>query len=238
MTLDSIDIKAAIAAVETQLKEDQHTSLAMKSAVGLLLILVKLLLARLGMNSRNSSKPPASDPNRERKERAASTRKVGGQPGSVGSTLMPTENPDAIRFIEIDRRSLPSGHYVDAGFERRQVIDLQIECVITEFRAQILVNENGKKFVAEFPAEVTRPVQYGASVKANAVYMSMFQLIPYERVQTQFDELFDLPISAGSLSNFNRDAYERLADFETLAKKQLSQANVVHADEKFAGSEF
>jgi transposase len=68
--------------------------------------------------------------------------------------------------------------------------------------------------------------------------MSMFQLIPYERVQTHFAERFDLSLSAGSLSNFNRDAYERLADFETLAKKQLSQANVVHADEKFAGSEF
>jgi transposase len=65
--------------------------------------------------------------------------------------------------------------YHDAGFETRQVIDIHIERCVTEYRAQILRNENGQRFVAEFPAEVTRPIQYGASVKANAVYLSMFQ---------------------------------------------------------------
>ena len=51
---------------------------------------------------------------------------------------------------------------------------------------QILQNEKGQRFVAEFPPELARPTQYGASVKTSAVYLSMFQLIPYERVQTQF----------------------------------------------------
>lgn len=231
MTLDSIDIKAAIEAVEKQLNEDKQASVAMKSAVSLVLIVVKLLMARLGMNSRNSSLPPASDPNREKKRRAVSERKPGGQPGHNGSTLMPVDNPDDIHNIKIDRRTLPVGDYQEAGFERRQIIDLRIERYVTEFRAQRLMDASGKYFVAEFPEGVIRPAQYGASVKANAVYMSMFQLIPYERVQTHFEENFDLPISVGTLANFNRDAYDRLEVFEALAKKWLARETIVHADE-------
>jgi transposase len=231
VTLDSIDIKAAIEAVEKQLQEDKQASIAMKSAVSLVLIVVKLLMARLGVNSRNSSLPPANDPNRAKKQRSFNGRKPGGQPNHNGSTLKSVDDPDDIRTLNIDKRTLPAGDYQAVGFERRQIIDLRIERYITEFRAQILENADGKRFVAKFPAGVTRPAQYGASVKANAVYMSMFQLIPYERVQTHFAENFDLPISTGTLANFNRDAYERLATFEVLAKQSLIREAVVHADE-------
>jgi transposase len=55
--------------------------------------------------------------------------------------------------------------------------------------------------------------------------------VPYERIQTHFDELFDIPISTGSLVNFNADAYRRLDVFEALAKKMLRYAEALHADE-------
>jgi len=132
-----------------------------------------------------------------------SARAAGGQPDRNGTTLTPAADPDEVQSIAIDRRTLPAGNYREAGFERRQVIDLRIERYITEFCAQVLENEKGQRFVAKFPSDVIRPAQYGASVKANAVYMSMFRLIPYERVQTHFEENYSLPISTGSLSNFN-----------------------------------
>lgn len=164
--IDSIDIQTAIDAVEKQLQEDVHASASMKSAVALLLVVVKFLLARRGLNSRNSSKPPSSDPHRERKARVAGTRSVSGQPDRNGTTLTPVADPDEIQTIDIDRRTLPVGHYRETGFERRQVIDLRIERYITEFRAQVLENEEGQRFVAEFPSGVTRPAQHGASVKS------------------------------------------------------------------------
>jgi transposase len=102
---------------------------------------------------------------------------------------------------------------------------------VTEYRAQVLENEQGKRFVAQFPSELSCATQYGASVKANAVYMSMFQLIPYERIKTHFAELFGIPLSAGSIYNFNLDAYQRLPLFEKLAKIQLRQAKALHVDE-------
>ncbi len=103
--------------------------------------------------------------------------------------------------------------------------------MVTEYWAQILVNAKGQRFVADFPAEVTRPVQYGASVKSNAVGLSIFQLTHYERVQAQFAERFNIALSIGSLNNFNTEAYERLELFESLAKLQLTAAMELHVDE-------
>ncbi|WP_256474290.1 IS66 family transposase, partial [Microbulbifer okhotskensis] len=100
-------------------------------------------------------------------------------------------------------------------------INLHIQRHVTEYRAQILENEYGQRYSAEFPAGVTRPAQYGSSVKAHAVYLSMFQLLPYERIQSMFAEQYGIPLSVGSLVNFNRATCERLAPFENLARKWL-----------------
>ncbi len=77
---------------------------------------------------------------------------------------------------------------------------------MTEYQAEILENEKGKRFTASFPKEATKKVQYGLGVKANAVYMSQYQLIPYNRVEEHFDEQMGLGISAGTIYNFNVEA--------------------------------
>jgi hypothetical protein len=58
------------------------------------------------------------------------------------------------------------------GFESRQVFDINISLHVTEYRAQILENENGVQFVANFPDGVTKSTQYGSGVKAHSTYMS------------------------------------------------------------------
>lgn len=231
MTLDRISINKTIANVEQLLKDDRTISPALNAAIQMLIVAVQLLADRAKLDSRNSSKPPAMDPHRARKAVKPGERKAGGQVAHPGSNLSQVDKPDVIQIIKIDKRRLPKGTYIDAGFEARQVIDIRIERCVTEYRAQVLQNENGQRFVAEFPPEVTRPTQYGASVKANAVYLSMFQLIPYERVQTQFAEQYGIALSTGSLSNFNQEAYRRLADFESLAKRKLLAEAIIHADE-------
>jgi transposase len=61
--------------------------------------------------------------------------------------------------------------------------------------------------------------------------MSMFQLIPYERIKIHFTELFEIPISAGTVYNFNRDAYQRLSQFDKLVKSKLTYTSLMHVDE-------
>jgi transposase len=52
-----------------------------------LVLIITLMAERLNLNSRNSSKPPSSDPNREKKPRKKGDRKPGGQNGHTGRTL-------------------------------------------------------------------------------------------------------------------------------------------------------
>ena len=158
-------------------------------------------------------------------------KKPGGQKGHKGTKLEKVDSPDIVEELKIDKRRLPKGDYKDAGYESRQVFDIRISCEVTEYRAQILEDKKGKRFVAEFPDGVTQPTQYGSGVKAHAVYMSQFQLLPYDRVRDYFSDQMGLPLSAGSLFNFNQRAFEMLASFEARAKLKLIEAALAHADE-------
>ena len=102
---------------------------------------------------------------------------------------------------------------------------------VIEYRAEILENEDGTQFVAEFPGEVKRPVQYGSSIKSLSVYMSQWQLLPYGRIQECFIDQYGIPLSSGSIFNFNKEAYNLLERFESIAKKQLILQKVLNVDE-------
>ena len=230
MSIDGINATTAVARVKALLAQEKSLSPALAAALEVLLLLVGALLNRLTLDSANSSKPPSTDPHRERRTKSRSTRQRGGQPGHVGTTLQPVSEPDEVQVLRVNRASLPKGRYREVGFEPRQVIDIQLRRVVTEYRAQILQNAQGERFTAPFPEGVTAPVQYGNSVKVQAVYQSQFQLIPYKRVEDYFAEQL-IPISAGSLYHFNQQAWQALASFDNWVIDQLSAEAVLHADE-------
>lgn len=183
------------------LQKEKNISPALKSAFEVLLMLVTLLLQRKGLNSRNSSKPPSDDKNRKRgSNKPKSNRKPGGQNGRKGIQLKPVANPDKIEILKLDKRKLPRDTYKEIGYDKRQVINIETNIVITEYQAQILESSNGKQHIAKFPSHVTRPIQYGPTVKASSVYMSQYQLIPYNRIEDYFAEQMSLNISVGSIS--------------------------------------
>ena len=231
MKIENIDITATIEKAQALIHQDEQMSAATKSIVEVLILLISLLANRLNLNSSNSSKPPSADPNRTKKPRPKTGRNKGGQKGHIGTTLIQVDDPDIIEPINIDRRTLPAGRYHEAGFEARQVFDIDISRVVTEYRAQVLEDDSGNRFVAPFPEGVTKSVQYGTGIKAHAVYLSQFQLIPYNRVQDYFADQLHMPISEGSIFNFNKQAFEALDTFENIAKEQLRISGVAHADE-------
>jgi transposase len=231
MKIENIDIQATIEKAQLLVREDKQLSAATKSMFEILILIITLLANRLGLNSKNSSKPPSADPNRKKELRQKTGKKVGGQNGHVGTTLKKVDNPDRIEVIKVDRSNLPAGQYRQVGFESRQVFDIDISRIVTEYRAQILEDGKGNQFVAPFPEGVTKAAQYGTGIKAHSVYMSQFQLVPYSRIQDYLADQVQIPISEGSIFNFNNEAYHLLADFENRVKDELAASELAHADE-------
>jgi len=231
MTVDKINVEELLKAVKKSLKEDTTISSGLRASIEMMMVLIGLLVNRLGLNSSNSSTPPSQDPNRKKKQRKSSGKKPGGQNGHIGKTLEPMDEPDEIEDLSVDRSGLPEGEYTQDGYEARQVFDLDISVIVKEYRAEILKDKNGNKFVAEFPKGVTNRVQYGNGIKAHAVYLSQYQLLPYKRIEEYFADQIGLPLSAGTVSNFNQKCYENLEVFEEKLRKELIGQALLHADE-------
>ena len=233
MKIDNIEVSKTIEEAKSLLKKEKNISPALRAVFELILVLMQAMLIRFGLNSRNSSKPPSSDPNRNKStnKKPKSNRKPGGQVGRKGSQLKPFDSPDEIKDLKIDKRTLPKGNYTDAGYESRQVLDFKMSIHVIEYRAQVLVDQKGNKYIAPFPESVTRPIQYGTKIKSTAVYMSQYQLIPYNRIEDYFSDQLGLNISTGSFFNFNQEAYKNLKVFENIAKTKLIDSARINADE-------
>jgi transposase len=228
--MSNIEIEQSIKAARELLDKETGLSPAFRAAMSVMFMAVSILLGRVNLNSKNSSMPPSSDPNRKRVSKGRGLKR-GGQQGHVGTTLKQVDDVDEIKEIAVDRSTLPDIAFTHAGSERRQVVDIDIRRIVTEYRAEVLKDENGKRYVAPFPDGVTRPVQYGNGIKAHAVYLSYFQLLPYKRIEDYFRDQLQIPISSGTICNFNQDAAKRLVPFETWLTGELHQSPVLHADE-------
>ena len=232
MAKKKVKVAKVIEEARQSLLRDESAVPALKKTISSLIELVEVLSNRLGVNSSNSSKPPSQDPNRIRVSKSKGRkRRPGGQRGHKGNCLKQVEKPSEVEEILVDRGSLPPGKYHRVGFESRQVFDIEVSVNVKEYRGEILANGKGEEFVAEFPAGVTEPAQYGNTVKATSVYMSQFQLVPLARVQDHFCDQLGLPLSKGSVSNWNMLAYERLEKFELWARRELILSTLAHADE-------
>jgi len=192
-----------------------------------------LLFSRLNINSRNSSKPPSQDPNREKSpKRTDGKKKPGGQPGRVGKNLKLEESPDEIIPVPVDRSALPKGRiYKRVGVKKRQVVELIVSRKVIEYQLEILEDEKGRRFTADAPEGVSRPAQYGASVKAMVAYMNVYQMVPFARVEEYFRDAAGIPLSSGSIGNFIKEAYDRLDKFERIAVEKLRNSAILHSDE-------
>jgi transposase len=95
------------------------------------------------------------------------------------------DDPNYIELPSIGRHYLPKEQYDENGFEVRHEVDIDIDIarIVIEYRTQVLINANEKRYVAGFLESVTRPIQCGLQIKAHAVYLFQFQLMPYQSIQ-------------------------------------------------------
>lgn len=198
---------------------------------------IKDLEDKLSKNSSNSSKPPSSDGFKKviKSNRKKTHRKQGGQSGHKGHKLEMVDNPDTTKKIELKvcEHCKTDLKYSDKIETRRQVFDIpKISRKVIEYRTYSTECPCcGKSTSSKFPDGVNRPVQYGENIRALVVYLSQYQLIPYERTTEFLTDLFQFPISQGTLYNILNECYNNLEKVEKSIVQKIKEKSVVHFDE-------
>jgi transposase len=193
---------------------------------------------QLSRSSRNSSQPPSADgpavPPRPARRRG-SGRRPGKQPGSPGSTLALVEDPDeVVEHLPDCCRGCGAGlaESEPLGAVRRQVHDIPVvRPVIVEHRLHRRRCGCGTVTVADAPAGVGAPVQYGPTLRALAVYLLVFQHVPVARTAQLIADLTGARPSTGWVTTALAEAAAALADVEKRIKALIVLAHVVHVDE-------
>jgi transposase len=208
--------------------------------IAALLERVAELERRLGLNSSNSGKPPASDgfkkPSRVTNQREKTGRKAGGQAGHEGTTLRQVAIPDKV----IDYcppictgcgGALSIGQAT--GYQKRQVFDIPKPGVeVTEHRAhRCWCPACGTETQAAFPAEVRAAAQYGATVEALVVYLQAWQLIPEDRLAELMGDVFGVEVATSTIAAMGQRKAEELAGLAEHIEQQVKHAAVKHLDE-------
>jgi len=198
---------------------------------------VKELQARLGLNSKNSSKPPSTDGMAKpapKSLRGKSGKKSGGQPGHKGATLRQSARVDEV--ITHSRDGVcPVCHLELTHFkvvEKRQVFELpELRTKVTEHVLMHAHCSCGAVHTGIWPEGINAPVQYGPRAKAVAVNLNQSHLVPLARTCEFMQDTFGLSLSQASLQSFSQQAAVCLEPTVAAIAQAVQRSPVVHADE-------
>lgn len=197
------------------------------------------LRARLGNNSRNSSKPPSAEGLAKpapRSLRKKTGRKPGRPKGQPGVTLELTDHPGEVVTHEPGSCAGCGNGLFGAevtATERRQVIDLPdgIQAVVTEHRLVSRRCGCGTVTSGTAPAGVTAPVRYRPRLAAACAYLWHGQFLSRGRTCEAVGDLFGVPVSPGAVAGMVKRIAGKLGAPLAAIRKALITADVVHFDE-------
>ena len=177
--------------------------------------------------SSNSHLPPSKDLasaiKRNQSLREKSTRPIGGQKGHKGHTLQMVAYPTQVEDL-VSAYCNKCGGSLDSSSKqlvsRRQVFDIPvIEPEIIEYRQYGIICDCGHLQKADYPEYVTNHVQYGKNLQSLVIYQSVYQYMPFKRLQDFFDKVMGVCLSKGTLENIlRRSALKAESTYQKLRK--------------------
>jgi transposase len=200
-------------------------------------VLLQELRDQLAKNSQNSGKPPSSDGlKKPRSLRERGTGRSGGQVGHEGHTLKMVERAD---HFERHAATICPHCATDLSevrpseVERRQVFDVPpVRLEVTEHQAEVKQCPGcGRQVKGSFPTEVTQPVQYGSRLKAQAVYLTVYQLLPLARACELFEDFYGHAPSEAFVLEAQAACDEQVQPALDSIQQGLLASPTVHFDE-------
>ena len=198
---------------------------------------VGTLQEQLNQTSRNSSRPPSSDPlQHQRPQRPRGQRRRGGQPGHPGSTrtLIPVADVDEVVVIKPAQcthcQAPLSGD--DPTPWRHQVIEIPpLKPVVTEYQwHQLACPACGETTRAPWPAGVPSGT-YGPRVQATVALCTGAYRLSKRTTQQAMEEVFGVPMSVGTISHLEQATTAAVAAPVEEARTYVHEQAVAHLDE-------
>jgi transposase len=199
---------------------------------------IKELTEQLGMNSKNSSKPPSTDEFNKptpKSLRKPSGKKPGGQPGHPGAHFDITSEPDEIILhAPTACYGCPDHACISRArvSETRNVVDAVVEVKVTAHQSLVVVcPKNGKLLKGEFPEDIKAPMQYGDNLQALVVAMNTVGAVSVGRTHEIISGVFGIPLSTGTVVNMVNRCAGSLAGILELIRQRVTASAVSHFDE-------
>ena len=197
------------------------------------------LKEKLNKNSQNSSKPPSTDgykkPN-PKSLRKSSGKKQGGQKGHKGHNLKVDAVPDkTIQYMPSACLGCPQcekcrGRACVA--ETRRVADASVKIEVTAHQTlEIACPYHDAYLRGQFPEDIKASIQYGENLQALVVAFNTVGAVSANRIHELFGNIFDIPLSTGTVANMVRACADNLAGTDGQLKALVAGLDVAHFDE-------
>jgi len=190
---------------------------------------------KISKNSSNSSNPPSTDPKKKgNKNKGKTGKNTGGQPGHKGHNLKMVANPSVV-ITHAPKGKCDCGKNLSglalSPTAARQVFEIEIINKVVEHQTLSGFCSCGVEHCREFPDGVNGSTQYGESVRGIVSYLSTYQIIPSERLAELMGDLFNYPLSEGTVDNIKNEGTEHLSDFESKIQDAILKQKVGNVDE-------
>lgn len=198
------------------------------------------LLARINMNSSNSSKPPSSDGMKKpapKSLREKTGRKVGGQPGHKGAGFSLPEKVDSVvQCLPEACKTCERADFCQLQpqkvCETRSVVDVQIDVKRIDYERVERICPVLKEILhGEFPSCVTSSKQYGPGLQSLILALTTDGAVSIDRTHILLKALTNLSISTGTIARLIKKFSENIVPVCENIRDRLMGESVVNCDE-------
>ena len=210
---------------------------ALEARVATLEGMMEALQEQLPQTSRNSSRPPSSDPpQHDRPRRPRSQRRRGGQPGHPGHTrtLISVDEVDEVVVVKPEQGMHCQAPLLgeDPTPWRHQVIEIPpMQPVVTEYQwHQLVCAACGEVTRAPWPEGVPSGT-YGPRVQATVSLCTGSYRLSKRTTQQMMDEVFGVPMSVGTIGPLEQATTAAVAVPVEEARRYVHEQEVAHLDE-------